>query len=49
MENSLDWLSIIKIVGMFMTAVFIGFLLKELIKSAKESNDGKASGRCELD
>jgi len=45
----MDWLSIVKIVGMFLTAVFVGFLLKELIKSAKESNDGKVSGKCELD
>jgi hypothetical protein len=45
----MDWLSIVKIVGMALTVIFLGFLLKELIKSAKESNDGKVSGKCELD
>ncbi|MCF6206890.1 MAG: hypothetical protein L3J47_08400 [Sulfurovum sp.] len=45
----MDWLSVVKIVGMFLTVVFVGFLLKELIKSARDSKNGKVSGKCELD
>jgi len=45
----MDWLTIVKITGMFLTVIFIGFLIKELLKSVKESKDGKVSGRCELD
>jgi hypothetical protein len=49
MEGHMDWISGIKIIGMFLTIIFIGFLIKELLKSVKESKDGKVSGRCELD
>ncbi len=45
----MDWIAGIKIVGMLLTVVFLGFLVKELIKSAKESNDGRVSDKCELD
>jgi hypothetical protein len=45
----MDWLNIVKIIGMIATAVFIGFLIRELIKNIKESKDGKVSERCDLD
>jgi len=45
----MDWISAVKIVGMLLTVVFLGFLLKELVKSAKESNNGRISDKCELD
>jgi len=45
----MEWLTVLMILGMIATLVFVGFLLKELIQSAKESKDGKVSGRCELD
>jgi len=34
---------------MIATLIFIGFLLKELIKSIKENKEGKVSGKCKLD
>jgi len=45
----MDWLTVVKIIGMILTVLFLGLLVKELIKTAKESNDGKVSDRCELD
>ena len=45
----MDWLTVVKIVGMTVTLVFIGFLIKEFRKSIKESKEGKVSKRCELD
>ena len=45
----MDGWSILKIVGMAATVVFLWFLLKELIKSIKESNDGRVSDKCDLD
>ena len=45
----MDWLTIVKIVGMIATLIFVGFLIKEFRKSIKESKDGKVSGRCDLD
>jgi len=45
----MDWLTIVKIVGMIATLIFVGFLIRELKKSIKESKDGKVSGRCDLD
>jgi len=45
----MDGLTIIIAIGMILTLVFIGFLVKELKKSIKESNEGKVSKRCELD
>ena len=45
----MDGWTIIKIIGMLATLVFLGFLLKELIKSIKESKEGRVSGKCDLD
>ena len=45
----MDWVSTIKIIGMIATVIFLGFLLKELIKSIKENKEGRTGGRCELD
>jgi len=45
----MDWLTIVIVIGMILTLIFVGFLLKELKKSIKESNEGKVSKRCELD
>ena len=45
----MNWLTGIMITGMIATLIFIGFLLKELIKSIKENKEGKVSGKCELD
>jgi hypothetical protein len=45
----MDGFTIFKIIGMLLTLVFVGFLVKELMKSIKESNKGKVSKRCDLD
>jgi uncharacterized membrane protein len=45
----MDWITIVKIVGMIATLIFMGFLLKEFRKSIQESKAGKTSGRCDLD
>ena len=45
----MDGWTIFKIIGMLLTLVFLFFLLKELIKSIKESKDGRVSDKCELD
>ena len=45
----MDWLTIVKIVGMTATLIFTGFLIKEFKKSIKESKNGKVSKRCDLD
>ena len=45
----MDGWTIIKIAGMLATLVFLFFLLKELVKSIKESKDGRVSDRCDLD
>jgi hypothetical protein len=45
----MDGWTIIKIIGMLATLVFLGFLLKELIKSIKESKEGRVSGKCDHD
>ena len=45
----MDWITVIKIVGMVATLIFIGFLLKEFRKSIQESKDGKISKRYDLD
>ena len=45
----MDWISIIKIIGMVATVIFLGFLIKELRKSIKQSKEGKTSDRCDLD
>jgi len=45
----MDGWTIFKIVGMLLTLVFLFFLLKELIKSIKESKDGRVSDKCDID
>lgn len=45
----MDWLTLLGIGGMFLTAYIIFLLIRELKKSIKESNEGKISGRCDLD
>ena len=45
----MDWFTMVKIVGMAATLVFIGYLVKALKKSIKESKEGRVSGKCELD
>lgn len=45
----MDGWTIIKIIGMLATLVFLWFLLKELIKSIKESKDDRVSDKCDLD
>ncbi len=45
----MDWITVVKIVGMIATLIFIGFLVKEFRKSIQESKEGKVSGRCDLD
>jgi len=45
----MDWISIIKLVGMALTAIFLGFLLKELIKNIKDDKEGKNHRKCDLD
>jgi len=45
----MDWFTGIVVLGMAATIVFVGFLLKELIKSIKENKEGRTGGRCELD
>ncbi len=45
----MDWINIIKITGMFLTAVFIGFLIKELISSIKNDKEGNSHRECDLD
>jgi heme/copper-type cytochrome/quinol oxidase subunit 3 len=45
----MNGLQIGMVVGMVLTLIFVGFLIKELIHSIKESNEGKVSEPCELD
>jgi len=45
----MDWLTILEIGGMLMTVLLVILLIRELRKSMKESNEGKVSGKCELD
>mgnify|MGYP007034463572 CR=1 FL=1 len=45
----MDRWAVIKIIGMLLTLVFLFFLVKELIKSIKESKEGRVSDRCDLD
>jgi len=45
----MDGWTIFKIVGMALTLIFLFFLLKELIKSIKESKDGRVSDKCDID
>lgn len=45
----MDGWTIIKIAGMSLTLFFLYFLLKELVKSIKESKEGRVSDKCDLD
>ena len=45
----MNWLTAFEIIGMIITAIVIGLLIKELKKSIRESKEGKVSGKCELD
>jgi len=45
----MDWLTILEIGGMLVTVLLVILLIRELRKSMKESNEGKVSGKCELD
>ena len=45
----MDWLTILGIGGMLVTVLLVILLIRELRKSMKESNEGKVSGKCELD
>ena len=45
----MDGWTIVKAIGMIATAIFLIFLLRELVKSIKESKEGRVSGKCELD
>ncbi len=45
----MDWLTLLEGIGMLITFIFIGLLIKEFKKSFKESNEGKVSRRCELE
>jgi len=45
----MDGWTIVKIIGMSLTVVFLFFLLKELVKSIKESKEGRTSDKCDLD
>jgi len=45
----MDWIGTLEIVGMIATVIFLGFLIKELRKSIKQSKEGKISDRCDLD
>jgi len=45
----MDGWTIVKVIGMIATAIFLIFLLKELIKSIKESKDGRVSDKCDID
>ncbi len=45
----MDWLTLLEGIGMLITFIFIGLLIKEFKKSFKESNEGKGSRRCELE
>ncbi|WP_456431809.1 hypothetical protein [Nitratifractor sp.] len=43
------WMTIGKIAGGILTAIVLYFLIRELIKIVKESNEGKCSDKCDLD
>jgi len=45
----MDGWTIVKLTGMILTLIFLLFLLRELIKSIRESKEGRVSDRCELD
>jgi len=43
------WMTIGKIVGALITLYLLYAIIKELRTSIKESNEGRCSGKCELD
>jgi hypothetical protein len=43
------WMTLGKIVGAAITIYLLYALVKELRKSIRESNEGRCSGKCELD
>jgi len=43
------WLTLGKVVAGIITLLVLFFLIKELIKMVKESNEGKCSDKCDLD
>jgi hypothetical protein len=43
------WMTIGKIIGAAITIYLLYAIVKELKKSIKESNEGRCSGKCELD
>jgi hypothetical protein len=45
----MDWVSWIKIVGMILTLIFMGYYLKFFIKTIQDDKNGKTTTRCELD
>jgi len=45
----MNWITLLEIGGMLVTAYLIFLLVKEFQKSIKESKEGKVSGRCDLD
>lgn len=45
----MNWLTILEITGMVITVGLLFLLMKELKKNIKDSNDGKVSGKCDLD
>lgn len=45
----MDWITLLEIGGMLFTAYLVFLLIKEFRKSIKESNEGKVSGKCDLD
>jgi len=45
----MDWISIVKLTGMFATVVFLGFLVREIIRSIKTDKDANNRKKCDLD
>ncbi|ADV45484.1 hypothetical protein [Nitratifractor salsuginis] len=48
-EASFWWLTLGKVAAGIITLLVLFFLIKELIKMVKESNEGKCSDKCDLD
>jgi len=45
----MNWLTILEISGVVITIGLLFLLMKELKKNIKDPNDGKVSGKCDLD
>jgi len=43
------WMDLAKIAGGILTLVVLYFLIKELRKVVKDSNEGRCSDKCDLD